>query len=69
MPIIGTDARPKPKATVLIRNSSRWPIAKPAKGSTPSCATKPDISSIVVTDCSGDRQATAPTFRMSRNSA
>ena len=67
MPTMGTAATPMPKAMGISKNSSRWPMPYPASASVPSCASRPVKIRIASTDCTGDKQATAPTRRMSTN--
>src|SRR3984957_8402724 len=65
MPIIGTDAIPPANATEASINSSRAPRPEPARISVPKPASIWVRMLMVSTDCSGERQDTAPTLRMS----
>ena len=67
MPIIGTDAIPTANATDVSMNSSRAPMPYPAKVSVPNRASMWVKMVTDSTDCSGEKQATTPTFRMSTN--
>src|SRR6266550_2973951 len=67
IPIIGTDAMPTANAIEVSMNSSRAPMPYPARISVPNCASIWVNIVIVSTDCSGEKQETAPTFRMSKN--
>ena len=69
MPTIGTEAMPTANAIEVSRNSSRAPMPNPASTSVPKFASMWVKMLTLSTDCSGEKQAIAPTFRMSDNIA
>ena len=69
MPISGTDAAPKLKASGTSRNSSRVPMPKPASACGPLRATSQVRIIIVPMVCTGEAQAFRPSCSRSRASA
>ena len=69
IPTIGTDAMPTANAIEVSMNSSRAPMPYPARISVPNCASMWVKMVIVSTPCSGEKHATAPTLRISKNIA
>src|SRR5438445_13641406 len=67
MPTIGTEAMPTANEIDVSMNSSRAPMPKPARISVPKLASMWVKMLMVRTDCSGEKQEMAPTFRMSMN--
>src|SRR6202012_421569 len=69
MPIIGTVAMPNENDSDGSRNSSRAPMPEPASTAAPKPASMWVKIEIVSTDWIGEKQAMAPTFRMSKKIA
>ena len=67
IPTIGTEAIPTANAIEVSMNSSRAPMPYPARISVPNRASIWVKMVTASTDCRGEKQETAPTFRISKN--